>query len=78
VSASAFLYSIAAVLVTALPGALGWVLRDWVRIRTDEGKKNHRIAQAEETAQRILKEKESVEKIHANRPVSDLDNSERL
>jgi hypothetical protein len=78
VSAGALLWTIAGLLVTALLSGLAYLIRDWLRIRANEGAKDSEIAAKDETIKRILKEKESAERIHASRPISDFDTSGRL
>jgi hypothetical protein len=75
---SAGALALAGLLVTAGLSGLAYLIRDWLRIRANEDAKDSEIAVKDETIKRILKEKESVEQIHKNRPVSDFDTSGRL
>ena len=75
---SAGLWGIVAAVVAALLGGAGWLLRSYIHLASSVGEKDSEIAANDETIKRILKEKQSEERIHASRPISDFDNSGRL
>ena len=77
-TASAFLYSILAVLITAGLGGVAWLVKDSIRLRSTEGAQKQATADEKARGDRILKEKDSVETVHRNRPISDFDNSTKL
>ena len=75
-TANALLWAIAAVLITAALAGLGWLIRDYLRIRADEGEKDHRIARAEETTKRVgqdVQDSQEVRQSVSNMPDTELD-----
>ena len=68
---------IGTIVVTVL-GGLGWLVLDWMKIRSESKAKDIEIEAQSARADRILKEKEAENEIRKNRPVSDIDLSRRL
>jgi hypothetical protein len=72
------LYVIAGLLATAAIAGVGYIIREYLRLSVEVGKERAETEAQTARGDRILKEKQSEERIHSNRPISDFDNSRRL